>query len=50
MMQEVKELSKRLSNFKRPAFVNVSKEPLPRTATRKIKRKEVAKQYAELKN
>ena len=39
--EEVKELSKRLSHFKRPVNIVVSKNPLPRTATSKIKRKEV---------
>lgn len=40
---EVKELSQRLSQFKRPTSVVVSRELLPRTATSKIKRKEVKK-------
>jgi len=38
---EVKQLSQQLSVFKRPAKVIVSKENLPRTATSKIKRREV---------
>lgn len=45
---EVKELSNRLSLFKRPTNVIISKEPLPRTATSKVKRKEV-KAIAEKK-
>ncbi len=42
--QEVKKLSLQLSNFKRPTNIIVSKEPLPRTATRKVKRNEVKKE------
>ena len=38
---EVKYLSKRLAAYKRPVNVIVYKEPLPKTTTRKIKRKEV---------
>lgn len=38
---EVKQLSTHLTSYKRPVNVIVSKEPLPRTATKKIKRKEV---------
>ena len=40
---EVKYLSKRLASYKRPVNVIVYKEPLPKTTTRKIKRKEVKK-------
>jgi long-chain acyl-CoA synthetase len=40
---EVKELSKRLSHYKRPNNIIISKEPFPRTATKKIKRKEIKK-------
>lgn len=40
--QEVKKLSSHLSSFKRPTNIIVSKEPLPRTATNKVKRKEIA--------
>src|SRR5574344_2112993 len=40
---EVKELSKRLSHYKRPNNIIVSKELFARTATKKIKRKEVKK-------
>ncbi len=42
---EVKELSKRLSNFKRPTTILISKDPLPRTATKKVKRKEIKEEY-----
>lgn len=45
VIKEVKELSKRLSNFKRPTSIIVSKEALPRTATRKVKRKEIKEEY-----
>lgn len=38
---EVKNLSSRLTAYKRPVNIIISKEPLPRTATRKVKRKEV---------
>lgn len=38
---EVKHLSNHLASYKRPINIIVSKEPLPRTATRKIKRNEV---------
>ncbi|MBQ3819223.1 AMP-binding protein, partial [bacterium] len=38
---EVKQLSTHLTSYKRPVNVIVSREPLPRTATKKIKRKEV---------
>lgn len=38
---EARELSKRLSHYKRPNNFIISKEPFPRTATKKIKRKEV---------
>ena len=43
---EVKELSQKLSQFKRPTNIVLSRELLPRTATSKIKRKE-AKKLAE---
>ena len=45
IIKEVKEYSKRLSNFKRPTSIIVSKEPLPRTATKKVKRKEIKQEY-----
>ena len=38
---EVKKLSIRLTAYKRPINIVVSKTPLPRTATKKVKRKEV---------
>jgi long-chain acyl-CoA synthetase len=38
---EVKTLSQRLTSYKRPINIIVSKDPLPRTSTRKVKRKEV---------
>lgn len=41
--KEIKELSVRLSSYKRPANIIVSKELFPRTATKKIKRNEVKK-------
>jgi len=37
----VKNLSTRLTAYKRPVNIYISREPLPKTATRKIKRKEV---------
>lgn len=46
---EVKELSNKLSLFKRPTNIIVNRELLPRTATSKIKRKEV-KQLADSKS
>lgn len=38
---EVKQLSTHVTAYKRPVNIVVSKEPLPRTATKKVKRKEV---------
>ena len=38
---EVKRRSLQLTQYKRPVNIVVSHEPLPRTATRKVKRKEV---------
>ena len=38
---EVKKLSLQLTSYKRPINVTVMKDPLPRTTTRKVKRKEV---------
>lgn len=38
---EVKQLSTHLTAYKRPVNITISKEPLPRTATNKVKRKEV---------
>lgn len=40
---EVKELSKKLSSFKHPTNIIISRELLPRTATSKIKRPQVKK-------
>lgn len=47
---EVKNTALRLSHFKRPNFVFVFDEPLPRTATSKIKRKEVVRLIHEKKD
>ena len=44
---EVMKLSQRLATYKRPSRVVVSKTPLPRTATSKVKRKEVKKMIDE---
>ena len=41
--REVKFLSERLAPYKRPVNIIVRKEPLPKTTTRKIKRKELKK-------
>lgn len=38
---EVKKLSLQLTQYKRPSNITIHKEPLPRTTTRKVKRKEV---------
>ena len=38
---EVKRLSERLTPYKRPINIVISRNPLPRTTTRKVKRKEV---------
>ena len=38
---EVKQLSTHLTAYKRPVNIIITKEPLPRTATNKVKRKEV---------
>ncbi len=43
---EVKLLSQRLTQYKRPSEVVVRREPLERTTTRKVKRKEVQKALA----
>ena len=37
--QEVKDLSVQLAPYKRPVNIVVRKEPLPRTSTRKVKKK-----------
>ena len=39
--EEVKFLSNQLASYKRPINIVISKEPLPRTTTRKVKRKDV---------
>lgn len=41
--KEVKELSMKLSSYKRPSNIIISKELFPRTATRKVKRNDVRK-------
>ena len=41
LKDEVKSLSRQLAAYKRPVNVVISKTDLPRTATRKVKRKEV---------
>lgn len=41
MRTEVKQLSQKLASYKRPVNIIVKKEPLPRTTTRKVKRKDV---------
>jgi len=46
---DVKSLSQRLAAYKRPSSIVIRKEPLERTATKKIKRKEVKKILAEIK-
>ena len=38
---EIKKLSKNLAPYKRPLNITILNQALPRTATRKIKRKEV---------
>ena len=38
---DIKRLSTRLTAYKRPVNIVISRHPLPRTATRKVKRKEV---------
>lgn len=42
--REVKQLSVKLAPYKRPVNIVVRKEPLPRTATRKVKRNDVKKE------
>ena len=44
---EVKNYSQQLSHFKRPTTIIISKEDLPRTATSKVKRKEIKLQYSK---
>ncbi len=43
---EVKQISQKLALYKRPTKIIISKEPLPRTATSKVKRKEVKQMWA----
>lgn len=38
---DIKQLSTRLTAYKRPVNIYISREPLPRTATKKVKRKDV---------
>ena len=38
---EVKNISNQLTQYKRPNNIVVVKEPLPKTTTRKVKRKDV---------
>ena len=38
---EVKSLSDRLAQYKRPTNIIISKDELPKTTTRKVKRKDV---------
>ena len=45
--EEVKAFSQQLSHFKRPTTIIVTKQDLPRTATSKIKRKEIIKEYSK---
>ena len=40
---EVKHLSNQLASYKRPMYVFVTTEPLPKTTTRKVKRNDVKK-------
>lgn len=42
---EVKEMSKQLSHFKRPNNIYIMNQPMPRTATSKIKRREIKKMF-----
>ncbi len=46
---EAKSLALRLSSYKRPVNIFIRKEPLPRTSTRKVKRKEVKQLVKEEK-
>ncbi|MDD3437466.1 MAG: AMP-binding protein [Candidatus Gastranaerophilales bacterium] len=41
--KEIKTLSMKLSSYKRPSNIIIVRDPLPRTATRKVKRNEVKK-------
>ena len=44
---EVKQMSQKLALYKRPTKIIISQESLPRTATSKVKRKEVKKMWTE---
>lgn len=46
---EIKLLSQRLTQYKRPSDIIIRREPLERTTTRKVKRKEVQKALLALK-
>ena len=48
IVHEVKTLSVQLAPYKRPVNIVVRKEPLPRTATRKVKRKVVKEQIMSM--
>lgn len=48
--KEVKILSEKLSSYKRPANILVTKEPFPRTATKKVKRNDVRNALLEFKS
>ena len=41
VIADIKKLSQKLSQFKRPTNIIVSREELPKTATKKVKRKQV---------
>lgn len=45
--QEVRVLSEKLSSYKRPSNILITREAFPRTATRKVKRNEVRKALME---
>lgn len=46
--EEIKVLSMKLSNYKRPSNIIVTREAFPRTSTRKVKRNEVKKVLVEV--
>jgi len=48
--QEVRVLSEKLSSYKRPSNIIITKEPFPRTATKKVKRNDVKKTLMGAKN
>ena len=47
LKEEIKTLSMKLSSYKRPKNIIITKNPFPRTSTRKIKRNEVKKLLLE---